>query len=394
MAIALNLSNDITVKQNNHLLNQWPALMLENEWHFNQAAGIGAPMQTALDKAGGVYLQKEREYIARNLETAFMNMSNDLNYTLCPAYFTDLIPLGSGYPTVLEYLQCRWCKLIELGKRAQTLIQAGVAVTYSDPNNVGVNDTATITINTTVANDEIRLYFQVSDGCPTAGDYRYEVEPIHVTDNGAGTVTVTAHRALFVSPKQWAREYIAQDPNLNKPNVVDTDNASTGFVTAVDVYRVYTDTTDNIELIGWDGSTVLQTFTGEIMDDVLSTIRLGNICNLTCWQQAPKMVRVNYKAGNPLINNNIDSELYEACVGLACGNMMSQPTYMANWSLDLYRKYHEPMVQTIGGNIIPVATNMQSKSMYGARYGQVLASDVVFDKRVMKSHKLTYNLRH
>lgn len=393
MAIALQVSSAITPNQNKHLLNHWPYLMLEDIWHFNQAAGIGAPMQTANDKSSTVYLQKEREYIARNLESAADTMAGDLNYSLMPMYYSELIPLGSGYPSVLEYLQARWCKMIELGKRAQTLIQAGVSVVYSDPNGYGFNDTATITVVTAVVDTEIALYFRVADGAPTAGDYRYEIEPIVVTDS-AGTVTITAPRALFVSPKQWEREYVAGDPNFNTPNVVDTATLSSGFVTAVDVYRVYTDTTDNIELIGWDGSTILQTFTGEIMDAELSTVRLGALCSLTCWGQRPKAIRIKYKAGSPLVNNNIDSELYEACVALACADMMSKPTTMANWSLDLYNKYHDLMVQSIGGNIIPSASKLQANGLYGARYGHVLASQVVSRRQIILAHKLTYNLRH
>lgn len=394
MAISLNTSNNITPGQNNHLLNHWQQIMLEDIWHFNQCAGIGAPLQTANDKAGGVYLQKEREYIARNLESAFTRMTIDLHYALSPTYFSELLPLGSGSPFQAQYFQGTYCKMVELGKRAQTLIQAGVAVVYSDPNNVGVNDTSTITVVTGIANAEIKLYFQVADGAPTAGDVRFEIEPTVVT-NSAGIATITAHRALFVNPKQWAREYTANNPNLNEPNIVDTANASTGFVTAVDVYRVYTDTTTNIDLIGSDGTTVLQSFTGEIMDAELSTFRMGNLC--ASWSNCcnpPKMIRVNYKAGSPLINNNVDGELYEACVAFACANMMSKLTHMANWSLDLYNKYHSLMVETVNGSVIPAATKAQSGSQYGARYGQVMAWDVVTNRKIFKAHKLTYNLRH
>lgn len=393
MAISLTVSDNETPNLNNHLLNQWPQIMLENIWTFNQCAGLGAPLQTANDKAGKVYLQTEREYIARALEAALLRVSGDMNYWLLPQYFSERIPIGSGWPIQGQYFQARWCKMIELGKRAQTLIQAGVAVAYSDPNSVGVNDTATITVNTTVANSEIKLYFQVADGAPSAGDYRYEIEPISVTDNGAGQVTIKAHRALFVSPKQWAREYVAGDPNFNSPNIVDTANASTGFVTAVDVYRVYTDTSDNIELLSSDGSTVLQTYTGEILDYELSTFRLGGFCssfNDCCGY--PKFIKVNYKAGSPLVNNNIDSELFEAVVGFACGNMMSKFTAQSVWSLDLYNKYHGLMVETIGAQLVPTATKMMSSSNYGPRYGQALAWGVVNDRRIVRGHKLTYNM--
>lgn len=391
MAIALQVSSNVTPNQNKHLINLWPQAMLENIWTFNQCAGLGAPLQTANDKAGKVYLQTEREYIARNLEAAADRMAGDLNYSLMPLYFTERIPIGSAWPVQGQYFQARWCKMIELGSRAQTLIQAGVAVTYTDPNSVGVNDTATVTVVTGIANAEIKLFFRTADGAPSAGDYRYEIEPTFIT-NSAGTVTITAHRALFVSPRQWAREYVANDPNFNSPNIVDTGTAA-GFVTAVDVYRVYTDTSDNVELLSSDGSTVLQTYTAEILDYELSTFRIGDFCssfNDCCGY--PKFIQVNYKAGSPLVNNNIDSELFEAAVGFACGNMMSKLTAQSMWSLDLYNKYHGLMVETMNNQLVPTATKMMSSSQYGARYGQALAWSVVNDRRIMRGHKLTMNL--
>lgn len=390
MAIALTVSSNYTQGQNNHYLNAWPGVFLEDYWHFNQCAGIGAPVQTANDKGGIIYLQKEREMIARSLERAAGRMAQDLNYWINPAYFSEEIPIGNGVPIQRQFFQGRYCKLIELGKRATSLIQAGVNVVYSDPNSMGFNDTATVTVVTAVANAEIKLYFQQSDGAPTAGDYRYEIEPTVVTDS-AGTVTITAPRYLFVSPQQWAREYVAGDPNFNSPNVVDTTNASTGFVTAVDVYRVYTDTTDNIEVLAANG-TLLQTYTGEIVDHELSAFRMGDLCTAVCWDYKPQRIRVNYRAGSPLVNNAIDSELLEAVCAYSAGNMTSRLNRMSYWTLDAWVKYNEPMVQTVGGSIIPTATKRQSNSQYGAARGQIMAWEVVTDRRVEKGHKLTSKL--
>lgn len=383
MAIALQPSSNYTPGQNHHYLNAWPQLMMEDIWKFNQCSGIGAPAQTANDKAGIVYLQKEREYIARTLESAAGRMAQDLNYWINPAYFTEEIPLGKGVPIQRQIFQGRYCKLIELGKRATSLIEAGVSVTYTDPNGVGVFDTATITVNTTVANAEIKLYFQVTDGSPTAADARYEIEPTIVTDNGAGVVTIKAHRALFVKPSEWAREY--NDVNFKNPNSVDTA-AAAGFVTAVDVYRVYTDTSANIELQSADG-TVLQTYTGDIINNELSAFRMGDLCSSVCWDRRPNRIVVNYLAGSPLVNGNIDSELYEACAALAAAAMQAKLTKMSYWSLDIWENYHQPMVEKIGGNMVPIATKTQSNSVYGARTGQVIAWGVVQDRRIEKGHK-------
>lgn len=381
MAIALQPSSNYTPGQNHHYLNAWPQLMMEDFWHFNQCAGIGAPVQTANDKGGLVYLQKEREYIARTLEAAAGRMAQDLNYWINPAYFTQEIPLGKGVPIQRQIFQGRYCKLIELGKRGSTLIQANMGVTYSDPNSVGVDDLATITLNTTIANTEIKLYFRTADGAPTAGDARYEIEPTIITDNGAGVVTIKAHRALFVKPSEWAREYKADDVNFNSPNVVDTA-AAAGFVTAVDVYRIYTDTSANIELQSADG-TVLQTYTGDVVNTELSAFRMGDLCGAFCWDKRPNRIVVNYKAGSPLVNGNIDSELYEACVAYAAASMQAKLGKMSYWSLDMWTNYHNPMMD----KNVAIATKSQSNSAYGARTGQIMAWSVVQDRRIEKGHK-------
>jgi len=160
MAIALNVSNNETVGQNNHYLNAWQPFMMENIWLFNQISGQGAPIQTGNDKAGGVYLQPEREYIARALESAATRIARDLNYWPNPAYFREVIPLGRGVPIQAQIHQGKWLKMIELGKRGSTLIQAGVAIVYSDASGFGVDDTATITVATTLTDpNEIKLYF-------------------------------------------------------------------------------------------------------------------------------------------------------------------------------------------------------------------------------------------
>lgn len=384
MAIALNTSSNYTPGQNHHYLNAWPTVMMENIWHFNQCAGVGAPVQTANDKAAQVYLQKEREYIARHLESAAGRMAQDLNYWINPAYFSEQIPIGKGWPVQAQIYQTRYAKLISLGKRATSLIQAGVSVTYSDPNSTGVADLATVTVTTAVTDGEIRLYFRTADGAPTAGDYRYEIEPITVTSSG-GVATITAHRANFVKPTEWAREYIANDPNFNSPNLIDTKSAN-NFVTAVDVYRVYTDTAAAVSLVAANG-TVLQTFTGEIIDLELGAFRLGSLCDTACWDYAPQRVQVNYYAGSPLVNGNIDNELYEAAAAYAAGSMQSKLGKMCYWTLDQWTQWHDPMVEKIGGAVVPIATKRQSSSGYGARTGQALAWEVVMDRRIEKAHK-------
>lgn len=381
MAIVKTISDNQTPGQNHHFINQWPLVALENVWHFNQCAGIGAPVQTGNKNGGICYLQTEREMIARALESAALRMSQDLNYWVCPAYFSQEIPIGHGVPLQAQTFRLRWLKLIELGSRATTLIQSNVAVTYSDPTGSGVNDTATVNVTTAIASGEVKLFFRTADGAPNAGDYRYEIEPLEVSASG-GVVTLVGHRALFVKPSEWQQEYKAIDPNFVEPNVVDTA-AAAGFVTAVDVYRVYTDTSANINLYAANG-TLLQTFTGEIQNNEQSVVRMGDLCASFCWDFRPSRVVIHYKAGSPLVSNLVDSELLDAMFGYACGNQLTKLTKMSAWTQETWERYHAPMVESIAGNVIPIATQLQSGSAYGARTGQVKAWEVVRDRLMMR----------
>jgi hypothetical protein len=384
VAVALNVSNNILLNQNSHLLNFWCDTMLENIFLFNQCAGAGAPIQTANDK-GKVYLQKEREYIARELEKAFIQVSNHLNYFVTPAYYTETIPLGLGVPTYNQIHQGRYCKMIALGKRATTLISANAPVVYSDPYNSGVDDTATVTVVTGVANAEVKLFFRVTDGAQVAGDYRYEIYPTQVTDS-SGTVTIKAHRALFVKPSEWARNYVANDPNFNSPNIIDTSDVN-AFVSAVDIYRVYTDNTASIELLNGDG-VALDGYNGEIINHELSAFRLGFHCGGDYWCcDRPTQLRVSYLSGSPFINGYPDSELYESCVALACANMETDMGQMSYWMLNQYIRWHGALMESSKAGSIPVATQRQSNGLFGARAGQILASDTVLSRRIEKAHK-------
>src|SRR5262245_5303435 len=122
----------------------WQSEMLEDIWLFNQIIGKGAPVQTSYDKGGTVYLQKERELIARHLEQAIQNIAHTLNYWPCPAWFQDTQFVGRGIPFRNQTYRTKWANVIELGKRATSLIQSGVSITYSDSTggSLGIDDTA------------------------------------------------------------------------------------------------------------------------------------------------------------------------------------------------------------------------------------------------------------
>ncbi len=393
MAIALRNSNSETPNQSNSVLSIWSDFMLMNgnaqQWHFNQVSGAGAPFFTANDKEGGIYLQTERELIARSMETALIKVGNYLNYWPRPAWFTETLPIGRGWPVRYQEFRTRYLKLIELGTRATSVIQAGATVSYTDPNQTGVMDTASVTVTTTVADDEIELYFRVADGCsPAAGNYRYRIEPVTVVDNGNGTKTISGFRGLFVKPSVWAVEYNLQDPNSKTPNNADTAQTN-DFVTKVDVYRVYTDTSTALQIMAHDG-TVLESFTGEIDDAEWGIVRAGgDWCNWTCWEQSPYKIKINYRAGVELVNGYMDSDFQQAVVALAnCSMDGYQLSDMHYWALTMWKRHNAPMME----GQVALLSQGEAKNPFGLRTGQVIAWRTVSMRMNIKGGKMTANM--
>src|SRR6056297_1356178 len=67
------------------LLRQWRIITDQNAWKFNQVA-VGGDVPH--DKYA-VWIQSERDVIARGLQTAYDTMRVELNYAIRPQYFAD-----------------------------------------------------------------------------------------------------------------------------------------------------------------------------------------------------------------------------------------------------------------------------------------------------------------
>ena len=127
------------------------------------------------------------------------------------------------------------------GQRTQSVISAGAAVVYTDPNGDGYPELATVgPIATTVTDvNQIAVYMAAADTHLAAGAAAAEIRPITVTI-AAGMVTITFRRELAV------------DPDLVtalEPQAVDGTVAG-NFVTTVDVYQRYTDPSTSV-MLGW-----------------------------------------------------------------------------------------------------------------------------------------------
>lgn len=375
--------------ENNYLLNAWPRVMLESEWHFNQVEGKGAP----LNNGCSVYTQIQREPIARALDTAVKKFADIMRFWPRPKYFQDIVPLGRGYPFQNQAFHTeKSMKLIEFGTRATTLVQANAPVAYSDPHVEGIDTLATVTVaaGALTSTDEIQIFFRVADGAKGAADERYQIEPTTVTLTG-GNFVITAPRWLFVRPFTiWDVPFELTDPNRKEINAADTQNVA-DFVTEVDVYRVYTDTTTQVEVMNHNNDTVLATFSGVIDSAELGIYVLHHTCcNFIASCRYPVRLRVNYRAGEALSYGAMDTELEEAIIRLA--NTLTPEKYCRLCDRVLDRWTQDNAYPTTTANQV-VLTPGQQAVPWGALQGALYAWEVAIDRRLTRNGKLTMNRR-
>jgi len=126
-----------------------------------------------------------------------------------------------------------------VGTELLTAISAGAAVTYSDVDSDGFDDTFTISAATTVTDtNEIAVYFSSGDrfngfGATTTVGDRWRLRPVQVSISG-GVVTVRGPRQLCVKPIKYEGRTNIGANGLNP-------SAATDFVTTLDIYRRTTD---------------------------------------------------------------------------------------------------------------------------------------------------------
>lgn len=133
-------------------------------------------------------------------------------------------------------------KFIEGGRRAVSVVTAGVAVVYSDEDGDGYDETATITTATTLTNAcEIKCYI-AGEG----GDADWEIRQPR-------SVTIAGGNVTFV---YWAWQLLDPDlqqafPTSSGISPIDLE-AAASYVATVDVYREYNDFTQASCQLLWE----------------------------------------------------------------------------------------------------------------------------------------------
>lgn len=301
------------------MLDDFRTHNLINVWWFNQVDGNSVP-----EYGCKAYTQPGRELYAREIHKAFNTLKNHLNYAPKPTWeVAERIEIRRG--SLDNQILCtRYGRIQSFGTRATTEIEKGVSVAYSkSATDSPDNDTATITVTNSSLEgmdpDEVKVYFQVSDGASGDADRRYEITPLSVSISGT-TATITGHRANFVKPNGvWAIPYVLAGGGNDEVNTADSSTAS-DFVTAVDVFREYPNTTGAVQLVDWRGNRsnltpyIVDSHEGEF------TVEMGSSVNLS---YNTSHIEVSYFAGEGKTNGLYHPTLIKAVCHLANASIIS-----------------------------------------------------------------------
>lgn len=182
-----------------------------------------------------------REELAEAILEAETNLESQLGYRLAPTWEVDewqetIRPFRNEFANLSvtdirglrQTIKANWGYFISGGIQSKALLEADSAITYSDVNNDGYFETATVTLATTVQDkNEICLFYPGKDG-----EDPWEIRPINVVIS-SGVATITFRRELVVIEDKL------ETMDREDLPVLGTDDAL--FLDEVDVYRRYND---------------------------------------------------------------------------------------------------------------------------------------------------------
>ena len=342
------------------LLEAWQLYAVQNIWKFNQVLGDGVT-----NSRFQVWVQPERDMVGRTLTSAYEQMREALYYPIRPEFVTDeFVHIPDPKKALCDQLlYTRFGYLQGFGTRAVTALESGASITYSDVDGDTVDDTGTVTVTTAVDPSEIQIFFRVADGAPEAANALWRI-PAYVTSDGA-QATITFHRANCVKPTIWAQPYAAPNYLPDNKNTASTANTA-DFITSVDVYRVYRDSTDAVQVMrftGTNGAPEYTTVTATVTDS-----KTGEFVVTGSGTYADGSIVASYEAGYPLTNQKIDTELLTATIRLANANMPLAAQSASN----------EPLVAQVWEEDRKVYENaFNENTRFGQMVGHIAAAEVV-----------------
>lgn len=244
-----------------------------------------------------------RESLATALREAEDLVSTYLRYFPVPRWITDeeqqVTPhyapeLYSDYNAKgrAKSILTKFGYVITPGKRTSTYIATPITV-FVDMDGDGFFETIQITFNTTVTDpEELYVYYPGKDGRE-----EWEIRPLTNISIAAGVATITFPKYLIALEDLLEVPADPDDPHIG----IDGDDDN-NFLSEVDVYRVYTDTTDQVDIyyepiVSCDTPC---TYTTEAGCLYIKNSRLGILAyqppSTSCYNNPNKMV-IHYFAG-------------------------------------------------------------------------------------------------
>lgn len=234
--------------------------------HFNQ--GKGATIFPDTNDCSDIYFQYawqdvdhvSREDINQAIKGAEDEITAVLGYSLAPTWIEEIHQFPRHHrPEVIQFggldvrgyrksIKAKLGRFILAGQRATASVSAGRTVTYTDADGDGYKETATISATTAITNKcEIKVYF-AGEG----GNQEWEVRPARTVTLSGGTVTFTFWAWQLLNPDLWEAF-----PTTSGVPFIDLE-VDANYVTAVDIFREFTDFTETSAQFFWEPQPLLQ----------------------------------------------------------------------------------------------------------------------------------------
>lgn len=413
-------------------LEQFRRIIKMHPYHFWQLANESVPLESSCDDL--LYEEDwqnadaiSRSSIRQGIEVAERKLREWLGYDVAPRYRSDTVdwPRMTLQTDWRRYnvnaidrsisVKLPWGQVRSLGTLTRTLI-GNAAVTLSDANNDGVDDTFTATIATSVTDTgQIAALFTSADRWdPLLPLEAWKIAPVTVTISG-GQATIRGNVWQIVRPQLYANAVTQQ--------YFDPDDPDT-FVSQIAVYREYIDpngqTVDDAQAtLIWEtnpwplwacnasGSSVYENASdpaavgkavaragirdaagGIVTPDQAVYDSTAAEWRRVIWSTGyePDRVEVRYQAGLPLVNGQMDRTWQELVAYLAlaelegpicaCQGVRQRLHY---WQFDLAR--------TAGANDEAYAVSPTDlDNPFGTRRGHVHAWKRVRDLRTLPGY--------
>lgn len=307
-------------------------------WEFNQIGYPGKKSAQCKDVFFQYQYQRDhlgREEVAQAIADAERMMADACRFWPAPQYFINeevdyprphqRAQFGfAGTPRgEWKTVQLRWHRFVSGGVFSRTSLGTTASITLSDPDGDGIKErfTATVTIPANTSPDEIALYFTAADRDSEPLDEIWRIRPVRVSVSST-TATIIGHTALLVKP------------NLTFGiNAAELDaKTETNYVTSLEGWRVFTDTssTDADPAHGvaiWKNDPACtQDCTFSLIplclghdNDESSTV-FASFGSPSTWPfsyREPDRLKVNYVAGLPLENGQMQKEMARAITYLS-----------------------------------------------------------------------------